>query len=216
MNDLVEEYGLMIHKMTHMFTSYPYKEDLYQAGFIGLMDAKEKYDKNYGTKFSTFAYPFILGEMKKVVRKDTNIKISRSILSLKLKIEKMTLLLSQQLMRYPTIHEIASELKMEDEKIEEILSINTNVSSLDETITGDTNEMSFYEIIENNSLNLDTLVALKEEISNLKEPDKTIIEKRFIENYSQTEVANLLGMNQVKVSRIENKVKQKLRNNLVN
>ena len=213
MNNLVEKYGLMIHKMTYMFP-YQYKEDLYQAGFIGLMDAKEKYDESHGTKFSTFAYPFILGEMKNVVRKDTNIKVSRSILSLKLKIEKMTLLLSQKLMRYPTIQELASSLEMEEEKIEEILSINTNVSSLDETITGDTNEMSFYEIIENNSLNLDTLVALKEELSNLKEPDKTIIKKRYLENYSQTEVANMLGMNQVRVSRIENKVKQKLRKNL--
>lgn len=214
MNDLVEKYGLMIHKMSHMFNGYASKEDLYQAGFIGLMDAKSKFDESYGTKFSTFAYPFILGEMKKVVRNDKTIQVGRNIISLKLKIEKMTLLLSQKLMRYPTIKEIASALEIEEEKIEEILKIPNSVSSLDDTIIKEENEMSYYDVIEKPSLNLDILIALKEELNNLKEPDKTIIQKRYLENYSQVEVASMLGMNQVQVSRLENKIKEKIKKNL--
>ena len=126
----------------------------------------------------------------------------------------MTLLLSQKLMRYPTIKEIASALEIEEEKIEEILKIPNSVSSLDDTIIKEENEMSYYDVIEKPSLNLDTLIALKEELNNLKEPDKTIIQKRYLENYSQVEVASMLGMNQVQVSRLENKIKEKIKRNL--
>lgn len=214
MNEYVTQYEQLIHKMTNYFPYYESKEDLYQAGFMGLIKASKTYNPDYGVKFSTFAFPSILGEMKKVIREDKRIHLSRNVLSLKLKIEKISLLLSQQLMRNPTSLEIADALGLDVTEVEGILQIQTQVSSLDDPIIGEENDMSYYDILEKPSLDLNTLIALKEELVKLKEPAKTLMFKRYFENYTQTEVADYLGMNQVQVSRLENKVKEKIKQNL--
>ena len=89
---LIKENEKLIYKITHFFTNYESKEDLFQVGCIGLIKAYQNYKEGYNTKFTTYAYPYILGEIKKYVREDKGIKVSRDITKLNLKIEKANVL----------------------------------------------------------------------------------------------------------------------------
>ena len=112
-NEQINEYSNLIYSITKFFPNYKNKEDLYQAGYIGLLTAYQNYDENMNTKFSSYAYLYILGEMKKQIREDKTIKISRNITKLYLQLEKAKLLLTQKLMREPSIDEISSFLEID-------------------------------------------------------------------------------------------------------
>lgn len=213
-NEEIEQYSNLIHSLTHYFEGYKNKEDLYQAGITGLLEAYQHYDKNYNTKFSTYAYSYIYGEMSKLVREDKNIKIGRNIIKIKNSIEKAKTLLEQKLYREPTIKEISLFLEISEEQIENALSI-VNTTSIDEVLNEEGKEITYHDIISDKSMDLDTLVALKEELSSLTPLQKEIIYKRYLDNLSQSEVAKILGLTQVKVSREETKIKTKIKSNLV-
>lgn len=214
-NELIMEYSNYIYGLIKYFNGYKSKDDLYQAGWIGLIMAYKKYDPNMGAKFTTYAFSFILGEMYKLVREDKGIKISRSISSLNLKIEKATILLSQKLMRYPTLSEIATFLGVDVSVIEESIRASQVISSIDETINDDGKEITLHDKIGSHSLDLDTLVALKQELINLSEEERKIITNCLIENKNQEDVAKDMGISQVQVSRKLTKVKNKIKYNLV-
>lgn len=213
--DDIVKYSDLIHCLTHYFHGYKNKEDLYQAGIIGLLEAYKHYDKKYNTKFSSYAYTYIYGEMAKLVREDKNIKISRSVIKIKNEIERAKNILNQKLFREPTIEELSNFLELPIKNIEYALNINGNTTSIDEVINDDGKEITYHDIISNNSVELDTLIALKQELASLSPLEKEIINKRYLDNLSQSEVANLLGITQVKVSREESKIKQKIKKNLV-
>ena len=199
LTDLIIENQNMIYKITHYFEKYASKEDLFQVGCIGLIKAYKKYDESFGAKFTTYAYPYILGEIRKYVREDKGIKISRDISKLNLKIEKATILLTQKLMREPSLKEISEYLQIPEYYIVESLkSINT-IESIDKPI----NDESSKEI------------TLQDAINNLDEIEKELLEKRYNDDFTQTETAQLLGMSQVQVSRCEAKIYKKLREKLV-
>lgn len=214
-NELIMEYSNYIYGLIKYFNGYKNKDDLYQAGWIGLIMAYKKYDPNMGAKFTTYAFSFILGEMYKLVREDKGIKISRSISSLNLKIEKATILLSQKLMRYPTLGEIATFLGVDVSVIEESIRASQIISSIDEAINDDGKDITLHDKIGSNGLDLDTLVALKQELLNLSEEERKIITNCLIENKNQEEVAKDMGISQVQVSRKLTKVKNKIKYNLV-
>ena len=213
-NDEIEKYSNLIHSLTHYFDGYKNKEDLYQAGIIGLLEAYKHYDNNHNTKFSTYAYNYIYGEMSKLVREDKNIKISRNIIKLKNSIEKAKTLLQQKLYREPTIREISLFLEIDEKEIEYALSIN-NTTSIDEVINSEGKEITYHDVISDNSIDLNTLVALKQELSSLTPLEKEIVYNRYLDNLSQSEIAKKLGLTQVKVSREETKIKKKLQKNLI-
>lgn len=213
-NEEIEEYSNLIHSLTHYFEGYKNKEDLYQAGIIGLLEAHKHFNSDYNTKFSTYAYTYILGEMKKLVREDKGIKISRNITKLNLKIEKAKILLTQRLMRIPSSREIADFLELEEKDIIECQKTINIMQSLDEPINSEGKELTLYDTISDNSMDLTTLIALKQELNNLTEEEKLIINNRYINDLSQSEVASLLGISQVKVSREEKKIKQKIKSKL--
>ena len=214
-NEQIEEYSNLIHSLTHYFEGYKSKEDLYQVGIIGLITAYQKFDPTLNVKFSTYAYPYILGEMKKLVREDKGIKISRNITKLNLQIEKTKIILSQKLMREPTINEISEFLEIPyNEIVEAIKTINV-LQSIDEPINNDGKEMTLHEMIGNNDMDLNMLLALKEELNNLTPFEKELINKRYMEDLTQSEVAKIFGITQVEVSRKEAKIKQKIKYNLV-
>ena len=112
MDELIKEYESLIWAVTKKFPYYQNKEDLFQVGCIGLMESYKNYDPSMGTKFSSYAYFYILGEMRKLVREDKSIKISREITKLSLKIEKFNVLLTQKLGRFPTTREIAEAIPL--------------------------------------------------------------------------------------------------------
>lgn len=211
----LDKYSNLIHSLTHYFEGYKNKEDLYQAGITGLLLAYQKYDDSYNTKFSTYAYPYIFGEMSKLVREDKNIKISRNIIRLKNSIEKAKNILNQKLYREPTIYELSDFLDIPVNDIEEALTINGNTSSIDEPINNEGKEITYHDLISDNSMDLNTLIALKQELDSLTPFQKELIERRYLDNQSQSEVADVFGITQVKVSREETKIKQKIKYNLV-
>lgn len=210
----IEKYSNLIHSLTHYFEGYKSKEDLYQVGIIGLIEAYNNYDVSKDAKFSTYAYFYIFGEMKRLVREDKGIKISRDITKRHLKIEKANCLLSQQLCRNPNPKEIADFLFITEEEVIECMKVVGIMQSLDEPINNEGKEMTLYDMVSDNSMDLNMLIALKEELNNLTPFERKIIEKRYMEDLSQNEVASIMGLSQVKVSREEQKIKQKIRNNL--
>lgn len=215
-SNLVVDNQNLIYSISHYFKGYQNKDDLFQVGVIGLINAHKNFDDSLGVKFTTYAYSYILGEMKQYINQDRGVKVSRDILKLNLKIEKVTMLLSQKLMREPTVGEISRYLEVPEYLIAQSLNVNGVTRSFDEPInTGESKDISLYDTIaEVDNLDLNSLIALKEEIKQLDNVEQNIIQMRYFEDFTQTEVANALGINQVQVSRKEKKILEKLRNQL--
>lgn len=182
------------------------KEDLFQAGCLGLIDAYQKYDSNYNTKFTTYAYPFIMGEMYKYVLGDKNIKLSPEIVKLNLAIKKAEDYLTQKFKRGPTDIELSSFLEIPVYKLVETRNCYQTLS-----LDDDTNESSLYDFVSFDNVSKDDLILLRDALNRLETKEKELIIKRYFYNKTQQEVANELGINQVKVSREEGKVLTKLK-----
>ena len=204
----------LIYSITNYFKNYNSQEDLYQAGCLGLVIAYKRYNPNLNCKFTTYAYPYILGEMRKLVREDKGVKISREITKLNLKIEKAYILLTQKLMKEPSIEEIANYLEIPEYYVSEaILSLN-KIKSIDEPVSSEGKELTLQDVI-GESTNIDDLILLKESLNKLTSEEKELINNRYINDYTQFEVSKRLGMSQVQVSRKEHKVLEKLKQKMV-
>lgn len=205
----------LVYFLANQFKNYYPKEDLYQVGKIGILKAYQNYDEKKGAKFSTYAYSYILGEMKKLVREDRCYKVSRDITRLNLKIEQAYILLTQKLMKEPTIKQLAEYLEIDEYLIEQALNSTNQIKSIDEPINTDSNQISLHEILPNiEKLDLDTLISLKICLENLTEEERNLIEDRYFYDLTQTEISQSLGINQVQVSRTEQKILKKMRRNL--
>ena len=210
---LIEQNKNLIYKIATLFNGN--KEDLFQVGCIGLINAYKKYDESYNTKFSTYAYPYILGEISSYARNDKGIKISRDIGRLNSSIERASILLTQKLMREPTIEEISSYLEIDQYLVVEAMRARYPIMSTDSVINDDGREITLLDTIPDiNGMDIDTLVALKDELLKLDSFDRELINERYVQNLTQSEVASNLGISQVQVSRKEQKVLSKLRDNL--
>jgi RNA polymerase sporulation-specific sigma factor len=205
----------LIYKIAHSYHNYPNKEDLYQAGRLGFIEAYNHYDESREVKFTTFAYPYILGSISCFIRNDKPIKTNYKLKILASKIEKIYNLLSQKLMREPTTKELASFLNVDEKDIIDALNANSVVYSTDEIINDDGKDMTLLDFISNDDTNIDDLLALKFSLEGLSPEEKLIIENRYFNDYTQTETAEMLGISQVQVSRKEKKVLQKLKKELV-
>lgn len=214
-NDFILKYSNMIYSLTHYFEFYDNKDDLYQAGCVGLMEAYKNYDESYGVKFSTYAYSYILGEMKKLVRTDKGIKISKSLYQLNLKLDKVRVILTQKFLREPTNSEIASYLGMDENIIEEAIIATKSLVCLDKPIDLGDSTVTLSDVISDNGIDFNTKLALKEELRMLSPVERELVLKRFYESRTQSEVAKNLGVSQVQVSRMESKIKEKIKTKLV-
>ena len=214
LKDLIMNNQNLIYKLTHYFKNYENKEDLFQAGCIGMVKAYKKYDSSFNVKFTTFAFPYILGEMKKFAREDKGIKISKDISRLNSKIEQATIILSQKLMREPTIYELSSFLDISTYDLAEAINSTNNIMSIDEVINNDGKEVTLHDIIKDKETDLDSLIALRSAIKGLSDFEKELIGKRYYKDMTQKEVAECLGISQVQVSRKEQKVLTKLKSKI--
>ena len=161
-------------------------------------------------KFTTYAYPYILGEMRRLVREDKGLKISREITKLNLKIEKAYVLLTQKLMKEPSIEEISRFLEIPEFYVSEaILSLN-KIKSIDEPVSSEGREFTLQDVIGKRE-NIDELIMLRESLTSLNNEEKAIINNRYMKDYTQSETSKLVGMSQVQVSRKEQKVLKKLK-----
>ena len=215
LSDLIDQNKNLIYKITTLFNNCN-KEDLFQVGCIGLINAYKKYDESYNTKFSTYAYPYILGEISSYVKRDKGIKVSREISKLNSMIERAGILLTQKLMREPSIIELANYLEIDESLVIDALKARYPIMSTDSVINDDGREITLIDTIPDiNGMDMNTLVALKEELLKLDSFERELINERYVQNLTQSEVASNLGISQVQVSRKEQKVLSKMRSNLV-
>jgi RNA polymerase sporulation-specific sigma factor len=194
-------------------------EDLFQIGSIGLIKAIDKFDMSYDVKFSTYAVPMIMGEIKRFLRDDGSIKVSRSLKETAGKIRMTKEKLSSMYGREPTIDEIGTELNLAKEEVVMALESGAEVESLYKTIyQGDGNAIYLIDKIEQtndeNELMIDRL-ALKETIESLDEKDQELIRLRYFMDRTQTDIAKELGISQVQVSRLEKKILLKMRERMM-
>ncbi|MFI3307501.1 MAG: sigma-70 family RNA polymerase sigma factor [Mycoplasmatota bacterium] len=197
----------LIYKLANSFNSKNI-DDLFQAGCLGVVKAYRNFNESFNTKFSTYAYPYIVGEMKKLMREDSPIKINIQTRKLNLMIEKANILLSQKLMRSPTTFELASYLEVDEYLIGQALMARQSVDSIDKPIIED---KTLHEVIPDKKTDIDELIMLKDELLRLNEEEMRIIQKRYFEDQTQSEVAGALNMTQVQVSRSEQKILTKLK-----
>ena len=184
-------------------------EDLLQAGAMGILKAYKNYRKNGTTKFSTYAYDYIFGEMYDFVMKDRKIKVNKEILRLAKKIEIAKNALSLKMNRMPTYEEVASFLELSPLQVREAILATNEFISLDGQKE---EERSLYETIPSlEKISLDDKIALQDGINELSESEQSIIRYRYFDDLSQSETAKKLGMTQVMVSRYEKKSLERLR-----
>lgn len=208
-------------KMIYMIINKYFKgydsEDLYQVGVMGVIKAYDNYKIDKNTKFSTYAYTYIYGEIYAYINSLKGLKLARENYSLYKKINKANDILSQRLMKEPSIYELSAFLELDYALVENIILSMKNTDSLERIISNSDKEVSLSDTISDGKdyYNLDYMM-LTEEINNLPPPWNEVIKLRYYEDKTQTEVANILGMNQVEVSRGETKILKKIRNNYQN
>ncbi len=192
-------------------------DDLYQIGCVGFLKAIKNFNPNFDVKFSTYAVPMISGEIKRYLRDDGSIKVSRSIKSLAIKIKAFIDKEKNKSGETPTIDEIAKFFDVEKEDVVIALDSCQQMVSLQAKIDeDDPNSQNVLDklICQDKSDDMLDKLILKDEIASLPEKEKKIILLRYYRGKTQGEVAELLDISQVQVSRIESKIIEQLRNKL--
>lgn len=198
----------MIYKICSKYSKYYLVEDLYQVGVIGLMKAKKNYKSNMNTKFTTYAYNYILGEIIEFIKNDRTIKVSSDTLKLYKAYEKSKDYLTNELGRNVSLEEISKFMNVDINilsdtiiKSEFVLSTDSKLSDnfTLENITG-----------KDNRKQIDDLIDLRNELERLSKEERKLIELRYFKDYTQSETAELLNMSQVQVSRNESKILKKM------
>ncbi len=194
-------------------------EDLFQIGSIGLIKAIDKFDSSYDVKFSTYAVPMITGEIKRFLRDDGMIKVSRSLKESAAKIRAYRERYGNIYGREPTVEETAHELNIAKDEILMALETSAEVESLYKTIyQGDGSPIYLIDKLaetKDESENMIDKLALKEIIATLDEREQEIIRLRYFKDRTQTDIAKELGISQVQVSRMEKRILKILRDKLV-
>ncbi len=190
-------------------------DDLYQIGCIGLMKCIDKFDLSYDVKFSTYAVPMISGEIKRFLRDDGMIKVSRTLKETAYKVKKAREEIINRTGMEPKLEELSELLEIDVEEIVASLEVNVEVESIHKTIyQNDGNAVYLIDKIasekdENESL-LNQMV-IEGLLKGLNDMEQTIIKLRYFENKTQTEIAKEVGISQVQVSRMEKKILLKMR-----
>lgn len=210
-NELIESHMGLIRKIASKFYNMD-REDLIQVGVIGLLKAYQNFKDTKDAKFSTYAYPYIFGEMYTLVNQNRNIKVSKDLLKIYKLVEKARYELAQKLNYVPSNQEVALFLELDVNLVEEsILSCQVMMSLDDEA-----SEMNLHEVIpDKNTVSPDLRLDLDDSFKVLNSDEKKIIQARYFEDLTQSEVAKKLHMTQVMVSRYEKRSLEKMRSVLV-
>jgi RNA polymerase sporulation-specific sigma factor len=191
-------------------------DDLFQIGCIGLIKAINKFDSSFDVKLSTYAVPMIIGEIKRFIRDDGIIKVSRSLKETSNKARVIKEVMSKELGREPTINEMAERLNILPEDLVMALEASYSPESLYNTIgEGDNSPVLLIDRINNESNygegDLIDKIAVRQVLETLKPREKQIIILRYFKEKTQVQIAKMLGISQVQVSRIEKKILQDIK-----
>ncbi|WP_294157086.1 RNA polymerase sporulation sigma factor SigF [uncultured Clostridium sp.] len=212
MNKFIEVNLPLVASISKKFINRGYDyEDIFQIGSIGLVKAINNFDLSYNVKFSTYAVPMIMGEIKRFLRDDGMIKVSRNVKSLARKIHYYREQLTNKLKRSPTIDELAEYAGVEKEEILFAIESANSLHYLYDTIHQDDGAPVLLidklgEKKGDDDANIIEKIALKEALRSLDEKARQIIMLRYFKDKTQIQVAKMLGISQVQVSRIEKKV----------
>lgn len=206
----------LVFNLVKRFQNRGYElEDLFQIGCIGLIKAIDKFDLNYDVKFSTYAVPMIVGEIRRFLRDDNPVKISRSMKELAFKVQQAREKLTGKIGREPTIGEVAEDMGLQREEVVAALEAAQAPTSIYETLHQDDGDPIYLldqlkDETGGDSPWLDRL-AVKEILQVLPERDRKILIWRFFEDRTQADIASRLGLSQVQISRLERQALKKIR-----
>jgi len=211
--DIILENEKLIYKIISKYKNYFELEDLYQVAVMGIIKASKNYNESYNAKFTSYAYPYILGEVIKYINEFRSIKLNKNAALLYSKILKAKEILSQKLMKEPSTYELSLFLEMDEDIINETILSNMAIQSLDKIISEDGKNLELYDKLGYSDNFIENYPLLRE-LEKLSPEEKSIIISRYYEDMTQKEVGDSLGMYQVEVSRKEKKILQKLKNNI--
>lgn len=218
LTNLVEKNSGLVWSIVKRFSGRGHStEDLYQIGCIGLIKAIQRFDANYNAKLSTYAVPYIIGEIKRFIRDDGPIKVSRSIKELAMKIIEIQRENLNKTGKELQINELAKRLGIEKENIVVAMDAIKRPESIDEEIYDEVGgETKASRISTNKDETEKTInnICVQELIEELNEDEKQIILLRYYKGKTQSEVAQRLKISQVQVSRIEKKTLLKMRSKI--
>lgn len=213
---LFEENTGLIYSVARRFLGRGVEmEDLFQIGSIGLLKAVDKFDPAFEVKFSTYAIPMILGELKRFFRDDGMIKVSRSIKENQHRVYLAREKIEKELGREPSLKEIAEMLEMPPEEVAMTMDSAEEVESLYRTVyQSEGTDISLIDKIpekENAEEHLLNRIFLEEILGKLESSDRKLLYMRYFQDQTQTQIAEQLGVSQVQVSRMEKRILKKLR-----
>ncbi|GFI11645.1 RNA polymerase sigma-F factor [Lachnospiraceae bacterium] len=213
---LIEENMGLIHHVVKRFLGRGVEaEDLFQIGAIGLVKAVDRFDLSFDVRFSTYAVPMIAGEIKRFLRDDSMIKISRSLKELAIRAARLREELLMEHGEEPGVEELAERLGVEPEELVQAMDGSAEVESLQKIVyQGDGEGLSLMDKVDQGKDEEETLLRqllLEQLLSSLEPKERRLIVLRFFHDRTQTQVAEELGMSQVQVSRLEKKILQALK-----
>lgn len=218
-NELVSQNMGLVHSVVKRFSGRGCEvEDLTQIGAIGLIRAAERFDTSYNVKFSTYAIPMIIGEIKRFLRDDGIIKVSRSIKEIGIKAERVREKIIFETGKEPTITEISKRLDISPSELSLAIEAKSPPQSIDAKYDcGDGEGSAVIDRLESEKDEIATMidkVSLRQIITELDERDREIIKLRYFVGITQSETAVRLGISQVQVSRLEKKILKSMRNKM--
>ena len=205
MKNIILEYNNLIYSIINKYTKYFDKDDLYQVAVLGLISAYKNYKDDKNTKFSTYAYFYIIGEVRKFIRESNLLKVSKEMSKLNNVIIKAREVLSQKLGKEASIDEVSTFTGIDTNMINEI----DIITSISKNIEDEENNIYYKD-----KYTKEELIDLRNELDNLNEFDRKLIDYRYMNDLTQKEVSNILGVNQVKVSRKERDILVRLKERL--
>ena len=213
---LVQENLGLVGSVVKRFENRGYdRDDLFQIGAIGLMKAIEKFDFSYEVRFSTYAVPLVTGEIRRFLRDDGMMKVSRSIKESGWRVKKSREKLEQKLGRSVTMQELADDTGLSKEEIALAIDATEEVTSIYQTIyQSDGSELYLVDKVADDAPGEEELLnrlTVQQLIGMLDPKEQQIIRLRYFEGKTQCNVADTMGMTQVQVSRMEKKILQKMR-----
>lgn len=216
-NLLVQNNLGLVWSIVRRFSNRGYDpEDLFQVGSIGLLKAIDRFDTDYEVKFSTYAVPLIIGEIRRYLRDDGMLKVSRTLKEAAWKVSQAVTEWQNEYGRDPTLEELSGKTGMSSEEIVQSLEANTDVDSLHRPVPGNEGkEITLGEQIRDQKNLIEQQVNhifLEQLLDTLEPEERQLLQLRYVEEKTQSEVAKLLGTTQVQISRREKKLLAKLRN----
>lgn len=216
LDEIIKQNSNLVYSICSKYQGYNDKEDLHQVGMIGLINAYKNYNRNKGVKFSTYAFPYVVGEVSKYVRENKSVKISRDLVRLGRKINEYIAKHLEVRGYEPSISDIAAMLETKESTVISALDACKQTKSLDEEINDDGKAITLLDVTPTKEkISKEQMLDLKEAFKYLSYEEQYLVINRYFKDLTQSEVAKLMNVNQVYVSRLEKKVLDKLKNKLI-